>query len=170
MLHLPCTDRENPPGLIEKVSALLKTTVGAGSAFYAGFMPGLAYFSTVSAFLCGSTAKDTAFFCCLLPFFVVPQAIPYRPVDRSSIDEGMDHFIPTDFAVAARDRVLWLPMAGRESDPTVVPLRASNPLVEVGQIRAAVGPSKQRDNTTAQPTHSLFKLVHAHSCIGAPNL
>jgi hypothetical protein len=79
--------------------ALLKTAVGAGSAFYAGFMPGLAYFST---------------------------AIPHRPVDRSSVDEGMNHFIPTEFAVAARDRVLWLPLAGREDDPTVVPVRAQD--------------------------------------------
>jgi hypothetical protein len=92
--------------------ALVKTKVGTGFAFYAGFMPGLSYFAT---------------------------AIPLRPVDRSSVDEGMDHFIPTDFTTAARDRVIWLPLAGRESDPTVVPVRASNPLVEVGQIQAPEG-------------------------------
>ena len=43
--------------------AMIKTAAGSGSAFYAGFMPGLAYFST---------------------------AIPLRPVDRSSVDEGMN--------------------------------------------------------------------------------
>lgn len=51
----------------------------------------------------------------------------------------MDHFIPTEFTVSARDRVIWLPLAGRESDPTVVPVRASNPLVEVGRIEAGPG-------------------------------
>ena len=40
--------------------ALIKTAVGRGSAYYAGFMPGLSYFVG---------------------------AIPHRPVDRSSVDE-----------------------------------------------------------------------------------
>jgi hypothetical protein len=49
----------------------------------------------------------------------------------------MNHFIPTDFDTTART-VLTLPFAesGRLNDPTVVPVRASNPLVEVGLVTA----------------------------------
>jgi len=88
--------------------AVVQTTAAKGSAFYMGFMPGLSYFDP---------------------------AIPLRPVDRSSVDEGMDHFIPTDFATAARD-LLTMPLADKMDDPTVVPVEASNPLVEVGFVSA----------------------------------
>jgi hypothetical protein len=47
----------------------------------------------------------------------------------------MSHFIPTEFNVAARD-LLTLPLAGRMTDPTVVPVIASHDLVEVGLITA----------------------------------
>ena len=51
-------------------TALARTDVGSkgGRAYYAAFLPGLAYFDS---------------------------AIPLRPVDRASVDEGMNHFIPT---------------------------------------------------------------------------
>ena len=44
--------------------AAIKRTVGKGAAFYAGFMPGLAYYDP---------------------------AIPKRPVDRASVDSGFNH-------------------------------------------------------------------------------
>ena len=88
--------------------ALVVKTVGKGRAFYAGFLPGLAYFAP---------------------------AIPLRPVDRSSVDEGMDHFIPTEFAEAARD-LITLPLAGRLNESSVRPVIASHPLVEVGWVYA----------------------------------
>lgn len=63
-------------------------------------------------------------------------AIPLRPVDRASVDEGMDHFIPTAFATAARE-LLTLPLHGRmHNDSTVTPVYASHALVEVGFVQA----------------------------------
>ena len=67
---------------------------GKGSAYYAGFLPGLSYFAP---------------------------AIPLRPVDRSSVDEGMNHFIPTEFADAAKG-LITLPLTGRMNESTVRPL------------------------------------------------
>eukprot|EP01043_Picozoa_sp_COSAG02_P059111 COSAG02_NODE_7471_length_2997_cov_7.180124_4_plen_396_part_01 len=88
--------------------AMVRSTVGKGSAFYAGFLPGLAYFSP---------------------------AIPLRPVDRASVDEGMNHFIPTEFAVAAKT-LITLPLASRLNESTVRPVIGSHPLVEVGWVYA----------------------------------
>lgn len=50
-------------------AATVKKT-GSGEAVYLAFLPGLSYFKP---------------------------AIPFRPVDRGTTDESMDHFIPTDF-------------------------------------------------------------------------
>lgn len=88
--------------------AITKSSVGKGQAYYMGFMPGLSYFDP---------------------------AIPLRPVDRASVDEGMDHFIPTEFDTTARD-LLTLPLASKMEDPNVVPVASSNPLVEVGLVSA----------------------------------
>jgi len=51
---------------------------------YAGFLPGLAYFSP---------------------------AIPTRPVDRSASDAGFNHFVPTEFDVHIR-ALIASPLAG----------------------------------------------------------
>lgn len=88
--------------------ALIQSAYGKGHAYYAGFLPGLSYFAP---------------------------AIPLRPVDRASVDSGMNHFIPTEFAIAAKD-LLTLPLSGRLNDSKVLPVLASNPLVEVGFIQA----------------------------------
>jgi hypothetical protein len=82
--------------------------VGKGFAYYMGFMPSLSYFDP---------------------------AIPLRPVDRSSVDEGMDHFIPTEFDTSARD-LLTIPLIGKMEDPDVVPVFASNALVRSTDYRA----------------------------------
>lgn len=50
--------------------AVVMNTVGKGTAYYCGFLPGLSYFQP---------------------------AIPKRPVDRGSTDDAMAHFIPTQF-------------------------------------------------------------------------
>jgi hypothetical protein len=47
----------------------------------------------------------------------------------------MNHFIPTEFATAAKD-LLTLPLANRMNDSAVVPATPSNALVEVGLITA----------------------------------
>jgi hypothetical protein len=88
--------------------ALIRNDVGKGAAYFAAFLPGVSYFAP---------------------------AIPLRPVDRASVDEGFNHFIPTEFNFAARD-LLTLPLAGRMRDHTVVPVTASHDLVEVGIITA----------------------------------
>lgn len=88
--------------------AVTVSAVGKGQAYYMGYMPSLSYFAP---------------------------AIPLRPVDRASVDEGMDHFIPTEFDTTARD-LLTLPLAGRMMDPLVVPVASTNPLVEVGFVSA----------------------------------
>lgn len=88
--------------------AVTQSAVGKGHAYYFGFMPGLSYFDP---------------------------AIPLRPVDRASVDEGMDHFIPTAFDTSARD-LLTFPLGEMMNDPTVVPVLSSNPLVEVGLVSA----------------------------------
>eukprot|EP01043_Picozoa_sp_COSAG02_P019793 COSAG02_NODE_964_length_15595_cov_7.284709_2_plen_406_part_00 len=104
--------------------ALVRSTVGKGNAFYAGFLPGLAYFAT---------------------------AIPLRPVDRASVDEGMNHFIPTEFAVAAKT-LITLPLASRLNESTVRPVIGSHPLVEVGWVYAkGVGSVLPCVNWAAKP-------------------
>eukprot|EP00039_Didymoeca_costata_P021098 m.343405 g.343405 ORF g.343405 m.343405 type:complete len:1268 (+) comp22801_c0_seq1:126-3929(+) len=93
---------------VDKSPALLRAPSGKGMVYYAAFMPQLSYFDP---------------------------AIPLRPVDRSSVDEGMNHFIPTEFDVRAKE-LLTLPLAGRDMDPKLRPVIASNPLVEVGFVAA----------------------------------
>jgi len=89
---------------------LTSVQVGKGFAYYMGFMPSLSYFDP---------------------------AIPLRPVDRSSVDEGMDHFIPTEFDTNARD-LLTIPLIGKMEDPDVVPVFASNALVRSTYYRSPI--------------------------------
>ena len=69
----------------------------------------------------------------------------------SSVDEGMDHFIPTDFVVAAKT-LITLPLAARLNESTVRPVIGSHPLVEVGWVYAkGVGSALPCVNWAAQP-------------------
>ena len=86
-------------------AAAIKTRRGQGHAFYFGFHVGLAYYAP---------------------------AVPLRPVDRSSVDEGMSHTILTEMNVVAK-HLAALPLQGVEG---AVPVNSSNPLVEVGIITA----------------------------------
>ena len=89
--------------------AAVRSAVGHGQVFYYAWLPGLSYFDT---------------------------AIPLRPVDRGSTDQNFNHFLPTEFATLAKD-MLTLPLAHRlHNDSTVVPIRSTDPLVEIGYIFA----------------------------------
>ena len=85
--------------------AAIKTRRGKGLSFYFAFHVGLAYYAP---------------------------AVPLRPVDRSSVDEGMSHTILTEMNVVAK-HLAALPLDGVEG---AVPVNSSNPLVEVGIITA----------------------------------
>jgi hypothetical protein len=78
---------------------------GKGKVIYCGFLPGLTYFKP---------------------------AMPLRPVDRSSRDDSLAHWVPTRFDAAAA-KVLGLP------GEVKLPLVASNPLVETTFIEAKQG-------------------------------
>ena len=65
-------------------AAVVERVEGRGRTTYAGFLPGLSYYEG---------------------------AIPTRPVDRSSVDSGMNHFIPTAMVRAAR-RFIAAPLDG----------------------------------------------------------
>lgn len=77
-------------------AAILRHTVGAGSTWYCGFLPGLSYFKP---------------------------ALPARPVDRGATDASMAHFIPTDFDPGAGQLVaapaLQITRPVVSSDPSV---------------------------------------------------
>ena len=91
-------------------AATRRQNVGAGAAYYAGFLPGLSYFEP---------------------------AMPVRPVDRGSTDSNFNHFLPTQFSAVA-NALVTLPLAHRlKNDSAVVPVRSTEPLVEVGLIEAA---------------------------------
>lgn len=79
--------------------------VGQGRAHYCGFLPGLSYYEP---------------------------AIPLRPVDRSSVDSGFNHFIPTEMDASVRNFIA-APLCGVRG---AAPVTSSNPLVEVGVITA----------------------------------
>ena len=60
--------------------ASFKRSIGSrgGAAYYMAFLPGLSYYEP---------------------------AIPVRPVDRSSVDSGFNHFIPTEMDTRARELI-----------------------------------------------------------------
>ena len=68
--------------------AAIRRTVGKGSAYYIAFLPGLSYYDP---------------------------AIPKRPVDRSSVDSGFNHFIPTAMEISART-LIAMPQQRRGSE------------------------------------------------------
>ena len=91
-------------------AATRRQNAGAGTAYYVGFLPGLSYFEP---------------------------AMPVRPVDRGSTDSNYNHFLPTQFSEVAK-ALVTLPLARRlKNDSAVIPIRSTEPLVEVGLIEAA---------------------------------
>ena len=92
--------------------AVTRRRVGRGFALYLGFFPGLSYFDS---------------------------AIPRRPISRGTLDTSFNHWVPTEFNVAAK-ALLSSPI----DDPVynVEAPRAvsgSNQLVEIGMVTAPGG-------------------------------
>ena len=86
--------------------------------------------------------------------------LPLRPVDRASVDEGVNHFLPTDFAEAARE-LIATPL--HLNDSTVVPVSSTSPFVETGMITApALGTAMPCVNWGGVALES-FKLTLASS-------
>ena len=105
---------------------------GKGLAHYAGFLPGLAYYEP---------------------------AIPLRPCDRSSVDSGFAHFIPTEMDVRAR-QFIAAPLQGV---PGASPVTASEPLVEVGIITApGLGTALPCVNWAGGPQEEFSVTLHFH--------
>lgn len=89
--------------------AVTRHRVGRGFALYAGFYPGLSYFDP---------------------------AIPRRPISRGTLDTSFNHFVPTEFNLAAKtllssplDDALYKVEAPRA-------VSGSNQLVEIGMVTA----------------------------------
>ena len=128
------------------LSAVVQSSVGRGHAIYAGFLPGLSYFFP---------------------------AIPRRPADRGATDLNMNHFVPHEFDVAAREMIgLGAKAAGARS-----PVVASEPLVESGVITAVAphhGTAVPLINWASRPISNLtvqlnfgVEFAHAHLSSGA---
>lgn len=158
--------------------AMVRSAVGKGGAYYAGFLPGLAYFASAiplrpvdrelhSVPHCNivieSAACEASFRLSIGSYFIASHKrregccmptdtdIMLGALAGSSVDEGMDHFIPTDFVVAAKT-LITLPLAARLNESTVRPVIGSHPLVEVGWVYAkGVGSALPCVNWAAQP-------------------
>ena len=99
----------------------MSPTLSALFATYAAFLPGLAYFRP---------------------------ATPLRPVDRSSSALGFNHFVPSRFAVDARE-IIAAPLEGVAG---ARPVECSEPLVEAGVIaRDGVGTAITLINWSGAP-------------------
>ena len=89
--------------------AVTRRRVGQGFALYAGFFPGLSYFDP---------------------------AIPKRPIQRGSLDSSFNHWMPTEFNLAAK-ALLSSPLDdasyGVDAPRSV---SGSNQLVEIGMVMA----------------------------------
>jgi hypothetical protein len=99
---------------------------GKGRTVYCGFLPGLSYFKP---------------------------AIPLRPVDRGTINESMDHFIPTAFHPAASALV------GSPAADIELPVTCSNSLVESGVIESKLGRVVPLVNWSGGPVKDLTVTV-----------
>jgi hypothetical protein len=102
--------------------ALASRTVGQGRTLYCGFLPGLSYYQP---------------------------AIPKRPVDRSSAEDAMCHFLPTEFDPGAA-ALIGLPAGG-----LLRPVECSQPLVESTVLESPHGLAIPLVNWTAQPIQNL---------------
>jgi hypothetical protein len=103
-------------------------TVGAGTATYAAFLPGLSYFKP---------------------------AIPLRPADRATTDDGMAHLIPTQFDPGA-DALIGSPARGVPRD-----VECSNRLVEASVIESAQGLAIPLVNWSGAPIKGLRVVLAA---------
>lgn len=90
----------------DRSTAAFSRVVGHGQVFYFGFHVGLAYFFS---------------------------AIPKRPVSRGSTDDTFNHWVPTEFEVAART-LAALPTAKIVG---AAPVLSSEPRVDIGVLSAA---------------------------------
>jgi hypothetical protein len=103
---------------------------GLGKAYYTAFLPGLSYYEP---------------------------AIPVRPVDRSSMDSGFTHFIPTLMDASAR-ALIAAPLLGVAG---AVPVSSTEPLVEVGVITAgSIGTAMPCVNWSGGPIANFTITLH----------
>src|ERR1043166_687089 len=87
-----------------------------------------------SAVTVKSAGAGTATFCAFLPSLsYLKPALPRRPVDRSSRDDSLAHFIPTQFDRGA------ISLLGSPAMNVERAIEASNPLVETTIIEASQG-------------------------------
>ena len=107
-------------------AAIATRVVGKGSVMYCAFLPSLAYFAP---------------------------AIPQRPLDRSSSDDAMSHFIPTAFDAAAAQLI------NRQVDASRHPVVASERLVETTIIESKKGVLITLANWSAAPVKNLTVTV-----------
>ncbi len=102
-------------------AAVTVKQTGKGSATYCSFLPGLTYFKT---------------------------AMPLRPVDRSSRDDSLAHFIPSQFDPGAFKLIGSIANTKR-------PIVASNHLVETTLIQAKQGMVISLNNWSGSPLQNL---------------
>lgn len=82
--------------------------------------------------------------------YVAP-ALPRRPWDRQTRDEGFNHFLPTDFDAAVQQALLWaVQQANVKSD-----IQLSAPLVEWNAIDSERGTAIMLINWTGRPLSRL---------------
>jgi hypothetical protein len=106
--------------------ALTVNRIGRGQAIYCGFLPGLTY---------------------------CKPAIPLRPVDRSTTNDCMAHFIPTAFDANAA-ALVGLPAEGVE-----LPVECSEPLVASSVIRSDGGVVIPLVNWSGRPQENMEVVV-----------
>ncbi len=93
-------------------------------------------------------------YCAFLPSLAYfAPAIPQRPLDRSSSDDAMSHFIPTAFDAAAAQLI------NRQVDASRHPVVASERLVETTIIESNKGVLITVANRSAAPVKNLTVTV-----------
>ena len=107
-------------------SALVKNTFGKGTVYTSAFLPGLSYYD-------GATPKI--------------------PVDRSSSEDALVHFLPTEFNTAAQ-QIIRLPLTNVQR-----PIRASAPLVETSIVDSPKGTVITLTNWTRTPRKGLTLII-----------
>jgi len=100
---------------------------GKGRAVYCAFLPGLTYFKP---------------------------ALPRRPVDRSSRDDSLCHFVPHSFDTNASALI------GSIAGPLDRPIVCSNPLVETTVIEGRAGTVITLNNWSGKPANNLRVWVN----------
>ena len=101
------------------------------------------------------TGVGAATFCAFLPSLsYLKPALPRRPVDRSSRDDSLAHFIPTQFDGGAFELI-------GSAAPFQRPIEASNPLVETTVIESPQGTVISLNNWSGAPVKNLTLKVHS---------